>query len=690
MNSQLNVITSIPMEIAHSSLLKLTSPGTMKAQQMIRFTSNQVILIFILINQLTILSHCSHITTMISTIVASPAQNSQRPPNANSQNDNIHNHSVDGIVFNKLAMPVVDGAVLIATTNSIRRSRIPMLDRNNTESSLVSEATDTTITKPISSFLGEAESSTGSISDLVDDNYLAAATNSDDRDVSSSPYEITVTKVDDISASDISHLLGAKAQYAALKSKRQAHSFAEASDWWTKLASKSSIAGKTSKSSNTKNSLPSPGKSQYPTKVEAPPNSAKKTGSKNELAFNNRPSIYKEQPLNQNVILTIRNQLTAIRGKHKVLVTRSVRQLQQLDTKLIDSYKLCLKKKMPLYAGMLYRTRDFVVKMAKEVKQERQVLEAMTKQVQNVLRQKVTNKTLVKEYNRLVATSTESSFVDDVQRVTPVKIVATKSITSSRTKKETSSQSEDSAQQTDNSVTEQSTNPTFVPQDISMTTTAKKNWFGGRQKGTSNQSNKSFSNSTTNSILTATKSKHTNSEKMDSTTKSAKRLKPRIKYTVSVNEVNLKKELNKIQALIDRINGSSYELSTVVDDINHLFKLGNSDFSYKKGSSLTGKMIKIDKMYYSQSMDESGAQTELKRMRKMFRSPARIFFEKYGKFPEPHPDTVTLNHVNNSTNLTNNSDTNLPEMKPLFDASSMIYTEPTDHELGFDLTSNGQ
>lgn len=645
------LVTSISME-PQASTLKPTSPCSIKLA-MVRFASN-VILIFILISQLTLLAHCSHITTLISSIVA-PTPTSQQPP-ANSID-----HTSDFTSLNRLGAPA-DRFEFVTDVTKI----LPNHDRNNTENPLDLETSTTARTKPFG--LNEAESSTGSISELIDDNYLAAA-DPDAHEVSSPP-EVSVTKVDDFSVAEIGSILAAKAHNAAPKSKRQAYSFSEASDWWTKLSSKNFNAGKTSKS-DTKNSPAE--KPRSPSKGAS--NAPKKTISQNDLASDGTRTVYKEQPLSQNAILTIRNQLKAIRGKHKVLVTRSVRQLQQLDTKLIDSYKLCLKKKMPLYAGMLYRTRDFVVRMAKEVKHEREVLEAMTRQVQNVLRQKMTNRTLVRDYNRIVSTSTEASLLNDTSRVNQVKIVTTR-ITTTRTKKESPSQVEDSTQQVDSTVTEQSTDSTYVP----PTTTGKKNWYGGKQKP-SGQHHKGSSNFTTDPP-SGTKSKQQTRDRVEP----AKKFKP-IKYTVSVNEVNLKKELNKIQALIDRINGSSHELTAVVDDIVHLFKLSNYDFTYRKGSSLTGKMSKIDKMYYSQLTEESGGTAEQKRMRKMLRSPIRVFFEKYGKQPGGHPDSVVLN--SNSTSVTNNSETpNLPEMKPLFDASSTVYTEPTDQELGFDVASN--
>lgn len=614
---------------------------------------------------------------MISSIVeATPTSQQQQRSNLNEQSKTS--------AVNKLL------TTLAPVTNnefepiSTMKSRNYTTERYSTDNTPVSDAIDSTTSSKLS-ISREEESSTGGIAEFIDNNYLSAGLENQD---SSPAPELAVTKVEDASLSEIDYLLASKANSLGTKSKRQAYHMAEAADWWTKLSSKRSNTGKAAQPVPADTKSSSSGAEKRRTVSKGVIQSTKKTDPHNDPSASGKRTVYKEQPLSQNAILTIRNQLAAIRGKHRVLVTKSIRQLQQLDTKLIDSYKLCLKKKMPLYAGMLYRTRDFVVKMAKEVKHERKVLEAMTKQVQNVLRQKMTNRTLVKEYNRLVyALNDPTRATNESQKITTIRVGSSKT-TFPRVKQEGSPPTEDGLQQPENAVTEQQTEQTNVPYINSPATIGRKNSYGSKSK-TSGQHFKSSFNSTTD-FSSNNKSKQQTRDKQET-----KKSKPSIRYTVSVDEVNLKKELNKIQALIDRINGSSYELNSVADDIVRLFKLNNSDFTYKKGSSLTGKMSKLDKMYYSQTLDEISGTAEQRRMRKMFRSPARVFLEKYGKLSMNNSGSVIPN--NDSTNVTNTSGTiynqsttSLPEMKPLFDAASLVYTESTDQDLGFDVPSNGE
>lgn len=128
------------------------------------------------------------------------------------------------------------------------------------------------------------------------------------------------------------------------------------------------------------------------------------SGRDDALAYSNRLSGLTRSPGHRvqqnswNTIQTVRNQFYALKLKHQLLVKDSIRQLQQLDQKLIYTYKLCFKRNMPLYAGMLYRTRDFVAKMAREVERERSNLESLGRKVLSSWQLLMTNKTLLKEY----------------------------------------------------------------------------------------------------------------------------------------------------------------------------------------------------------------------------------------------------------------------------------------------------
>lgn len=481
------------------------------------------------------------------------------------------------------------------------------------------------------------------------------------------------------------------------KSKRQAQIISNA-DWWTKVSTKQHQTKQhNSKGANnsTEQPIPTSGTKKKTHPLDIP--KGVRVGGKNKSGAEvggstKRTPAYKEQPFSQNIIMTIKNQLIAIKGKHRLLVTRSVKQLQQLDNKLTESYKLCMKKQQPLYAGMLYRTRDFVVRMAKEVKHESKVLEAMTKQVQNVLRQKMTNRTIVKEYNRMIATTTttESSLREfqTEQQVVRLTTINKTNTGPSRIKKDSTSlyhQLDTQQQQVDNSLTSQNID-TVTPTSLNNLLTGKKAHKSGSKKGhsTTSQSKQPHVTLSKTHISSLVKERE-----LESTTKKPAQKKY---YTVSVNEVNLKKELTKTQALIDRINGSCYDLSAVVDDIVHWFEY-TANHTNKKGFFLMSKVNKMDKMYHQQEEMyglSNPNPTDQKRYRKMLKSPVRLFLEKYGKmtignFENNLADaSVSVPLSNNTTNSETNT-VNLPEMRqPLFENPNLSYSDSSDLDTGFD------
>jgi len=529
------------------------------------------------------------------------------------------------------------------------------------------------------------------------DNYLE--TGLVDAHLSQSP-DFMLARLEGPEVSDI-NTIASKIAPLNLKFRREAvPSQSSSTDWWMRIAPKQASKKSEPKATTLSKQHPEPERPR-----RRPTDDSSRKGDHGELEptkSTQGATVYREQPLNQNALITIRNQLAAIRGKHKLLITRSMRQLQQLDQKLIDSYKLCLKKKMPLYAGLLYRTRDFVVKMAKEAKHERKVLEAMTKQVQGVLRQKMSNRTLVREYNRLMATdSTEPSRQSGSLEESNVyqKVQSTK-IFSTRIKKE----SDSLQQQLESDVIPQVSEAVVLGSTVAphaTIATNKKPWRGTRwpiSRGKNDVQTKLGHNSTPRLSPTAKEqnygkgTKHGGQEREVETATKAD--KP-VKYVVNVNEVKLKKELRKIQALIDRINGSCYELTAVVDDITYLFKLTNQDSLQRKNHTVSGKASKIDKVSGQQLAETNGPQyliIDQKRAKKMFRSPIRVFLEKYGRLTMP---TTIENNSDNSTSSngstgpTNYSAMDLAETKPLFEPSSLIYSEPTDPDLGFDPATPG-
>ena len=500
-------------------------------------------------------------------------------------------------------------------------------------------------------------------------------------------------------------------------------------DWWNKLAS--------SKTKNTKR-----------LNKEPPSVNSSQEGKQQQ-------SIYREQPLSQNSILTMRNQLYAIRNKYRLLMSSSVSQLQQLDQKLVDSYKLCLKRKMPLYAGMLYRTRDYVVRMAGEVRQERQVLEAIAKQVQKVLRQRTANRTLVREYNRVnlaPLTSTEpsassSQFAHQFQpsdAPTRINSQDQKSMLEFDLKQEQtgnggkerrdSSYNDRSKEQNLMNLAEISSleaDTTASAAAVTYTPTLKSN------KRRSHKTQQKRHESALTQSLNQQRQPATEifgsggiKEKQQQPPPQQNRCnienilechsttsKPKQRYSVHINEVNLRKELAKTQALIDRINKSTKEISDVVDDIIYLFKLTTDSSVRKNIASPTdkarNKFDKTSRNHFGPSPTQ--VQQEItnvntiqmlmdqRKAKKMLKSPIKVFLERYGKLKLGYLDSIytPLSNsmvVENPNNLisssgrissTNSSEisnvNNFPELKPLFDAATL--KELSDQELGFDFAS---
>lgn len=545
------------------------------------------------------------------------------------------------------------------------------------------------------------------------------------RDLDTSPSIITKTEQSaDGNDLDSFNSFISRFQTHSVKSRRHAALFnPPVADWWTKLspAKQLPVASKGGADHQAKDVFTTTtneiSKQKRPESVAIKHSSnSNNGGSATKTGFpvsevvdsaNITPkphAVYKEQALNQNAIITIKNQLSAIKGKRKLLITKSMQQLQQLDNRLIESYKLCLKKKMPLYAGMLYRTRDFVSRMAKEANHERKVLEAMTKQVHTVLRQKMTNRTLVREYNRLVMAPTTEAPIDvlALQRQqqadkTDHLQIGTQSVKSSYSpqQQQRTSVEDSTVSQSPNleDFTSQSNTDSQLPsqQDSKneLAAFANANEVGrlpnDRREKFSAAGKKSPTKVDLNSKISEQDSKFVQDRELERLPTKAKQSK----YTVSVNEVNLKKELTKIQSLIDRINGSCYEITSVVDDIIYLFRLSSSSgdapvrngkptSSWGRFQSQAGQTPESQALMYSANSDP-------KQVRKMLRSPLKVFLEKYGRLS----NLKSMNNDGgfNGTSSSSNSDfTNIypQEIKPLFEPSSLVYSELKDPDIGFD------
>lgn len=397
-------------------------------------------------------------------------------------------------------------------------------------------------------------------------------------------------------------------------------------------------------------------------------------------------SVYKEQPLSQNIILTLRNQLAAIRNKHRLLMNRSFVQLYQLDNKLIDAYRLCIKHRHPLYAGMLYRTRDYVTRLANDVKFERRVLEAMARQVQRVLVEKVANKTLMRAFNKLMATSTEAP--------APQRIVAKEEVkwTQDLLAVETTIVSKGTIAQindTQPNSTEVSHEP-LTSTTASATKTARDTKSALEKSSSKNQTRTGTAAAARRRQLARTgldKSKSVQIQQairefeQDYTTTKAPPTKPKqLRYTVHINEVNLKKELDKTQALIDRVNRSSHELSSIVDDIVKYLKLDTSPLG-RRGMAPSGRTHKHERAHTQ--VNSYDQMNHIKRKKKMFKSPIKVFLEKYGRMTLGPMNDLLGDNTAKEPDFSGMS-SEFPDLKPLFNSTSLTYTDIIDDDLGFD------
>lgn len=506
-----------------------------------------------------------------------------------------------------------------------------------------------------------ADLSTGSITEISSATHLEPLQTNHPNDLSTSQN----LSLEDMSELDDNSLV---AKNRKGKIRRHVGDFHDSRDWWRKLTPGKNVDSESRRAPHSDTGKKdSKGLSHGAGHNELQPPPAKSK----PVAKAPKRSVYVEQPLNQNPLLTIRYQLAAIKGHEKILVTRSMRQLEQLDLKLIDSYRFCLKKKAPLFAGMLYRTRDFVTKMAKEAKHERKVLEAMTRQVQGVLRQKMTNKTLVREYRRLMATSTELPVMLRPERL------------------ENSSQENKSSTKNDNNPSPLDTEDQLEPP------VAEAGLLGKTRSQTGKKvlpPTKTPGSGKVYDDIPFGKGKSSNTRKGKPT-----------KYVVSVNEVNLKKELNKIQALIDRINASCHELDAVADDITYLLKL--SSLVDKKGNLFNVKISKLDKYFNQPESDVSANLTPgQKHARRILKSPVKVFLDKYSKFANLEVMPNQINHnstsdaslittttnasVENASNVSinpnNSTSLDMPDMKPIFEPVNLAYADPVDQNIGFD------
>ena len=162
--------------------------------------------------------------------------------------------------------------------------------------------------------------------------------------------------------------------------------------------------------------------------------------------------------------------------------------------------------------------------------------------------------------------------------------------------------------------------------------------------------------------------------------------------------MNLRKQLARAQALVDRINGSYYELMSVIDDITYLFKLGATAPKARPGK-FRFEQHPVGQMLMAAGPDSNELATSMvqaerqRRLRKMFKSPIAVFLDKYGVPPTGNFENVytapTLGPSNSdgsagsmrlvssgpsfgpATAVPSFSADTLAEMKPLFSSADL-------------------
>lgn len=293
-----------------------------------------------------------------------------------------------------------------------------------------------------------------------------------------------------------------------------------------------------------------------------------------------RPPLYVEQPVNQNPIQTAKLQLIAIRRQHKMLTTRSIEQLVRLEQKLIDGSKICMRRNMPLYGGMLYRTRSYVIKLGRDVKQQRLILESWAQRAQNVIKQNIKNNTLVKEYNRM-----QRQLAQNHDTKPDVAMYKTSLDDLMSLKQTTTTKSASSSFPIKNSPKNQfDQDPNYYSSydfkgrlldstQTPITTTLALNSIvksASQKDSNHNQHTKSAALRSISKYHPLRSPRLFNDEEPEIEWVYQA---PKLRYSVSVNEINLRKELEKSQELIDKIDRAFRELSDVVDDILFLCKI---------------------------------------------------------------------------------------------------------------------
>lgn len=357
------------------------------------------------------------------------------------------------------------------------------------------------------------------------------------------------------------------------------------------------------------------------TKTTGDNNNDKKTSKVNHQSKerNNKENSYgkskrEDQPKKMNktmkAINNLDNEWSLVKQKQNTITNVSMQQLKTLDAKLISTYRQCQKRRLFFFGGMLYRSRDFVVRLYKDAKLERKTLETMAKQVETNRKKLMTDNDI--HLAPLAMDANAKVFIDN-----------------------------------DDSNRQETTNNNIIisgdnKSDSIVSDNKSKNKRHTSPGVTIKQESHVYSRT---SISTVAIVKNVNpSEKLSSASIVApkealkSRAKPRNVYIVA--DPKLRRQLEHAQSLIDRIQNSSTELTSIVDDMIFVFRLDGYEKNATKNKGA------------SSNQTTSGSNNKNKRNKSTtYKSPIKAFMERYGDiFRAPKRKNGSLRLTDDSNN----------------------------------------
>lgn len=336
----------------------------------------------------------------------------------------------------------------------------------------------------------------------------------------------------------------------------------------------------------------------------------------------------KQQTNQQKSLATVNNlnyQWTSIKQKQRTLATVSMQELKVLDAKLIKTYRQCQKRRLYFFGGMLYRTRDFVVRLYKDAKSERKFLETIAKQVDTTMKQLMTDNN-ISSADLTMEYKLNQTDENNRQQQQPFQ-------------NNTSLGDKEQDSKSDNNGDSKSINKRPMVSGGVLTSVKQQESY--IYSKTSNVQNAEDS-----PVVVVRSSSYGAKEANNKSTKN-----------VHISDIKMRRQLDHAQSLIDRIHRSSTELTSIVDDIIFVFRLdGNRN---------------REKVSFEQASDSKN------RRRSTFKSPIKVFMERYGNiFQAPKKQDLRLN--NNSSSRVSQPLVERDCTTNGSDATSLCHLDPLD------------